>query len=638
MAARKPKALPVPDLPYVSHTITDLDELHEVIKVYEAWGSIVFDVETEATREPRPGRKGADKPALDERTNVVTWLALAGPGRVDVIPMGHPTGPPQLTRSDVLMALRPLFFDPERTKVNQNVKFDILSLAKYWGEIPPGPFVDTVTAAHMLTENLKQYDLGTLAERYLHFSYQKLAAGGVPMSDYPFEAVANYVGLDAKLTHLLWNKFGAALANKEKLLRVFQLENDITEVLIHAKARGVLVDKLALAQLAQQLEHELDQLERSIYKSVGHHFLITSTQQKAKVLYDELGLSVKKTTEKGAPSTSEDALKPLVRKHPVVQLLLHHAEKQKLLSTYAEGLAPFIEEDGRIRCSLNQNGTVTGRFSSSDPNLQNVPRQTEEDTNAARIRAMFIAGTGRALVVGDYSQIELRLLAHYAGPTVKHSRLLEAFNSNIDLHTMTASGLFGKAVEEVDKEERQRGKTANFLLSFGGGPNRLILSGGYTAKVADETFAAFHRTYPEIERWSRQVIEECRKMRYPYVETILGRRRRLPEIALPRTNWETGKLRAYAERQAVNAKIQGSAADICKMAMVRAFRRIERAGKQGKWFLLLQVHDEIILDVSEDETEAGIALLREAMEGVKVDLLVPLVADIHAGPNWAAAK
>jgi DNA polymerase-1 len=319
-------------------------------------------------------------------------------------------------------------------------------------------------------------------------------------------------------------------------------------------------------------------------------------------------------------------------------MLMQHADLSKLKGTYTTGMRPFIDDDGRIRTSLKQSGTATGRMSCAGPNLQNIPRQNDAEDDGARIRSMFLAGPGSVLVVGDYSQVELRLLAHFAAPFTKRSRLVEAFTGSGDPHLMTASGLYGVALDEVTKEQRQDGKTANFLLSFGGGPNRLIETGGYSTTVAEGMFESFHKTYPEIRRYSDDVIARCRKMSTPYVETIIGRRRRLPEINFPLSSYDSRKVRAYAERQAVNHQIQGSAADINKMAMVRAHRRIQRYWSLGSWRVLLTVHDEIMLEVPERHAEAGIELLRESMEGAKVELRVPLVADVHAGPNWAAAK
>lgn len=923
MAAKAKKQAPEVGPGYRAHVVTTIPQLEEVVDAYSGWGEIVFDVETVATREPRPGRKGSDIPALDERTNSVIWLALAMPGRVDAIPMGHPSidghpAPPQLERHEVLSALKPLFFDPERKKINHQVKFDVLSLAKYWGEIPPGPFYDTISLAHLVNENLREFGLAAVVKKYLDYSYAKLAKEGTPMDRFSFDAVARYVGLDAKLTQMIWAMLTARIRGS-RIESVLDMESDVTEVLIWMRKHGALIDKPALTIFNDTVTTELEQVEKDIYTAAGRKFLITSTQQKAQLLYEELKLPVREHTPKGSPSTSEKALTPLARKHPVVPLLIRHADLSKMRSTFSEGLIPFIDEDGRIRTSFKQAGTKTGRFSScvagstllptsrgvfrfdeylpqsgdcvlshkgvwrpvrrkiykgreamyrvelstgtylmctaahrlltdtgwrevgemqpgetvrsyvgehelcqqrsertgdfagvserrasdylpdiqnsgddvsqraldyqqlfgpgeiaggkgfalltienrgsephagqewlpspqlhrgcvrrawlfdaesrrevclcapagdgrgawggtatpqygctphrrrqneqrprqfgvgheigapyaahdvewvdacitaidyvgtmgvwdievavdhsylthgfinhnSKPNLQQIPRQGEVE-DSGRIRGMFIAPKGSVLVVGDYSQVEYRLAGHFAGPLVQKSKIIRAFRNEIDLHAMTASGLFEVPLDQVTKEQRQSGKTANFLLMFGGGIGRLM-DGGYTKTVAKQMYDNFHSTYPEIRMYSEQTCREARGRSRPYVETILGRRRRLPELRLPDVE-EFRAVRGYAERQAVNAVIQGSAAEICKMALVRAHRRIERRGALGSWHIVLTVHDEIMLEVPERHADEGIALLRDAMENVKVTLRVPLVADIHAGYNWAEAK
>lgn len=619
---------------YHPAVVTTKEQLVDLVLAYTAFDFFVFDCETVGTRDSRAGARTKDIPALDERTNQVLWLGLAGPGRVDCIAMGHPDGPDQLRRSMVLEALRPLFFS-DKLKINQNIKFDVLSLAKYWGEIPPGPFLDTISLVHVLNENLNSYALGDLVQHYLGYSYKKLAKEGTPMDKFPFWDVALYAGLDAKLTHLLYQRILSKLEGKTSLLDVLRLESDVTEVLIWAKQRGVLLDKDRLNGLNTSLTLRLERLELDIYAAAGRKFLITSTQQKAKVLYGDLELPCKVATPKGSQSVSEKALKAIVKKHPIVPMLMRHADLSKLKGTYTTGLMPWIADDGRVRADFKQNGTVTGRLSCTRPNLMQIPRQNEDYDPGAQIRSMFMAGPGMVLIVGDYEQVELRFLAHYAGPYVKRSKLVQAFVDGIDPHTMTASGLYSKAINLVSKAERQDGKTANFLLSFGGGPTRLVESGGYKAAVAERIYEGFHATYPEIRKYSTDVVNRCRSMRTPYVEDIIGRRRRLPDINLP---WADAKLRSYAERQAVNHQIQGSAAEVNKMAMVRAHRRIQRYWNLDTWRVLLTVHDEIILEVPENRAQEGIELLRDSMENVKVKLRVPLIADIHSGATWSAAK
>lgn len=633
----------IPTPSYTPDVVLTEDKLAEVVAEYLKWDHFVFDTETIGTRPAA----ASYIPALDERTNLPIWIGLALPGRVDIIPMGHPSiegnpAPEQLSLPTVLEALRPLFFSPRR-KIAANVIFDTLTMGKFWGEIPPGPYGDLPVLAHTLNENLREYDVGTLVEKYLGYTYRKLGREGA-MDTFPFWDVARYVGYDAKLEHLTWMKLSRHLERFPSLARLFVLECDLTEVLIHAKHRGVLVDRAALEGLDDFLVGELARLKGEIHAAAGQEFLITSTQQRAKVLYGPkeeggLGLQCKVFTDKKAFSTSEEALLPLLVKHPIVPLLLKHAEMAKLQSTYSAGLLPHIQDDGRIRGRLNQRGTATGRMSSSKPNLQNISRQGDEEEAGHKVRSMFVAPPGYVLVVGDFAQIEYRVMGHFAGPLVKESLILRAFNENIDLHLLTAASLFSKDISAITKEERQTGKTTNFALIFGGSPKRLLEAGlAKTEKQAQGLYDGFHRTYPEIEIYSKRLVQGCRAMQHPYVETLWGRRRRLPDIKLPTSNPELRKRRSYAERQAVNAVIQGTAAEINKAAMVRAFRRIQRGHLKGRAFLILTVHDEIILEVPERHAEEGVELLREAMQGVKAKLRTPLVADVHYGKDWSTAK
>lgn len=643
----------VPPPSYLPRVILDGDDLRTVVKAYQDWDYFVFDTETIGSREPRPGAGKKDAPALDERTNTVFWMALAVPGRLDVIPIGHPSiegypAPAQLSRAEVLTELRPLFFS-NRRKVAANVIFDTLSLAKYWGDIPPGPYGDLAVLDFQLNENSMEYDLGSIVSRRLGYGYRKLGREG-QMDSFPFWDVARYVGLDAKLTQLVWDKLSDALLRYPEIERIFAMECDVTEVLIHAKSRGALVNREALEELDAYLTAEMARLTKLVHDAAGREFLITSVPQKQTLLYGpkvdpegnptgNLGLKCVEFTDKGGQSTSDKALQALRAKHQVVPLLIEYGDVQKLKSTYANGMLPHIQADGRIRGRLNQRGAVTGRFTSSGPNLQNQPRQSGEDDTSKKIRSMFVAPPGYVLVVGDFSQVEYRVMAHFAGPLVKDSRMLRAFREGVDLHAVTAAGIYRVDPDKLSKEQRQSGKTANFLLMFGGSPQRLVEAGlARNLTQGKRIFENFHRIYPENQRFRDKTIADARALPRPYVTTLWGRRRRLPGLRLPRTTEETRKLRGYAERQAVNHVIQGSAADFNKAAMVRAFRRIQCSDLAGRAHIILTVHDEIIIECPEDRAEEGVVLLKESMEGVKHGMLVPLVADVHAGKTWADAK
>lgn len=358
-------------------TVRTLEALQETVEYFLQFDEFVFDVETRGTR---PSRGKNDIPALDPMTNDVVWISIAGPGRCEVIPCGHPTGPEQLTKAEVFEALRPLFFS-DRRKVNQNVKFDLLSIAKYYDDvIPPGPYGETSVLIFLLNENLPNYDLGSLIERYYGYHYRKVAREGKDITEYPFAEIALYSYLDSKWTYLLWRSKYEVILRKPKLSALFTLEMDLLEVLAKMQQHGALVDRSGFERLDREIEPKLAVIEEKIYAAAGRRFLITSQQQKAKLLYgpkeeDGLGLPCLEVTKGGSQSVSESALRPLANKHPVVKLLLEHADLKKLHSTYVVGFQQHIHDDGRIRTTFNQRGAKTGRFSSSGPNLQNIPRQ-----------------------------------------------------------------------------------------------------------------------------------------------------------------------------------------------------------------------------------------------------------------------
>jgi len=553
----------IPPPSYYPAIITDQDELEETVATYLEGDSFVFDIETVGSRPSRDPK--ADTPALDEMTNKTIWIALARPGDVAIIPCGHPSlpdapAPPQMSLGEVMEGLRPLFFSSLR-KIGANVIFDALSLSKYWGAVPPGPYGDVQSLVHLLNENRMDYKLGSLSHDYLGFTYQKLGREGA-MDTFPFWDVARYVGFDAKLTQLLWAMFMERM-DDPALLRILTLESDVTEVLIHAKRRGVYIDRSQLGDLDVWLEGEIAQLQERIYATAGQEFLISSTQQKAKLLYSPkteggLGLTCVEHTKKGALSTAESALLPLAGKHPIVPMLLKHAEYSKLRGTYASGFAPHIHPDSRIRGRLNQRGTATGRMASSSPNLQNVPRAGGPDSVGTRIRSLFVAPPGYVLVVGDFSQIEYRVMGHFAGPYVRESRILKAYLEGIDLHVMTATFLYEKSEDEITKVDRQNGKTANFLLMFGGYPGRLVASGlARTKPQAQKIYDTFHNTYPEVHLFTTKTLEAIRRAPFPVATTAWGRRRRLPQLRLPSHDPAVRDLRNRAERQAINFIIQG---------------------------------------------------------------------------------
>lgn len=609
-------------------TIRTLNQLHEVVEAYSDFNEFAFDVETLPTRKSRDPKR--DKPGLDSTTNRVFWLALAGPMRVDVIPLGHPTGPRQLGRSAVFEALKPIFFS-DRRKIGHNVKFDLLSIAKYYGDVcPPPPYGDTMTAVHLLDENWGRkggFNLENLVKQYLHYEYEEKL--GAKASTVSFDRAARYVGLDAGLTWVLWKKMWRRYQDpkRKKLLDLFNMEMEVLEVLLSMYQTGAYVNKTQFGELQRTLRIRARDAETKVYQLAGREFNLNSPKQKAEYFYGELGLKCEVFTDKGAESTDAEAIGKLAKKNPVAKALQGYADINKLLSTYVEGYIPHIGEDSRIRASFNQSIPVTGRFSCSSPNLQNVPIRANESYESQLIRGLFTAPQGSVLVVGDFGQIELRILASICGdPT-----LLKAYREDIDLHTLTASKVFSVSIDKVNKEQRAIGKMSNFNLAFEGGPGRIMEAGGITEKEARRVFDAWHRAYPGVRGWGKHIKKFC--WEFGYVETLYGRKRRLPEIRSG-----NDKLRSSAERQAVNHPIQGSAADIAKIALVEIHRVFE--GTPAK--LVMQVHDEFIAEVPSSFAEEALQLMKGAMEGVKLRgkpvLKVPLVADVHFGKTWSEAK
>jgi DNA polymerase-1 len=644
--------------------VTTTDDLKKMLEVYLDFSEFTFDVETHGTRRSRkrPGprvlsrydpqaspcevcgrpmssrrriycsdtcRQSADKdkPALDTETNAVWCLSLAGPARVDVIPMGHPDKRRQLTRTEVFKTLEPLFFSDKR-KIGQNVAFDLLSIAKYYDwEVPPPPYGDTMILAFLINENLGRYNLGALTEHYHGFKYaEKLGEEAYRVS---WRRATRYSALDAKWAWMLWKKLSPILhkPGKEKLAALFDLEMKVMAVLVEMRHTGAYVDLDGFEALRPKLEEQLSTLEQEIYAMVGHSINLNSTQQLGKWLYDELRLHPPKLTGTGLRSTDAESLRHLARRHPGPRKILALKDVSKLLSVYVAGFLPVIEKDFRIRGSFNQARAKTGRLSCSEPNLQNIPARYRENTEGTMIRRLFIAPSGKVLIVADYSQIELRILAHQT----RDPRLVHAYTHGLDLHTQTASLIWRIPPGDVDPEKRAIAKNSNFNFAFEGGPTRVVQMSGVSLAEATEVYDAWHAAYPGVKRWGSKIKRFC--WDHGYVETLYGRKRRLPEIIS--SDW---KERGYAERQAVNHPIQGTAADIAKVALV-AVNEVLRPFDAA---LTLQVHDEFVIECSERQVEEVIPLVKAAMEDIQLDghpvLTVPLEVNIGVGLNWLEAK
>lgn len=406
--------------------------------------------------------------------------------------------------------------------------------------------------------------------------------------------------------------------NQRKLLD--EIELPLARVLGDMELCGFLVDKNGLKALSQELKERIEVIEKEIYSLVGYEFNLNSPKQLGVALFEKLGLPTKKKTKSGY-STNAEVLEELRYAHPVVNLLLEYRKLSKLKSTYADGLRECIADDGRIHSTFNQTEARTGRISSLEPNLQNIPVRTEE---GRRLRAYFIAPEGRALCDADYSQIELRVLASIAGD----KNMIEAFNTGTDIHTVTASQVFGLPVDMVTPELRSRAKAVNFGIVYGIGAFSLSKDIGVTRAEADRYIKNYLATYPSVAAYMEKTIENAK--RDGFVTTLYGRRRRLPELSS-----SNGNLRAFGERAARNAPIQGTAADIIKLAMIRVFDRLKADIPTAK--LILQVHDELIVECDEKDSERVCRLLETEMENA-AQLAVRLTADAHSGKNWLEAK
>lgn len=623
--------------------ITDVRQLEDTVARFRAHDSFAFDVETTGTYRAVP------------HVNEVVWISLATQGECAVIPMGHPNGntllrkatrrknkrtgewehipfqydepPAQLRPSVVFDALEELLFS-ERTKIAHNAPFDLLSVAKYYkGKYPPPPYGDTIVGAWMLNEN-RPLGLKPLDKERWGLVYDTEDVGKC-IEKHPFGVVGDYAYMDAKTTWLQWRHIRPALT-AEGLEDMWALEMDVLHCLLHMGA-GVPVDIAALKRLRSTLRERMTDCEAGVYKAAGKVFNIGSTPQKQKILYEEQGLRPRKLTRKGAPSTDAEALAPYAGRNAVVDAILAYQDVSKLLSTYVEGYLGNPEEgkptqifDGRIFPSLKQYGTVTGRFSCSAPNVQNWPRAETEWGKA--IRDLVDPIPGFVLLVADYAQIEQRILAHFAGK----GALWQGFHDGVDAHTATAAAVFGVAPEDVTKQMRQVAKAIAFAINYGAGPQKVADMSHTTLRRAKQILAEHERKFPEVYAYKRKLLRTVRSRRpVPYLRTLLGRKRRLPDLL----SYDHG-LRAKAERQVVNSHIQGSNADITKLALVRLHKNL-RPGMQ----ILLTVHDEIAVMCPQGIAEEGARVLHDAMAGPDMQLLsVPVTTDVKICNRWSEAK
>lgn len=615
-------------------TIVDAEEkLAALARRLESADAITVDVET----------TGTDQMAVDLVGVAVTPVE----GEGYYIPVGHTTGERQLPLDRVMDALRPALTDPDIPKYGHNIKYDYVVLRRYGLEVTPLAF-DTMVAEWMSNPASGNLGLKNLAWSRLSVEMteiKELIGSGknqITMAQVPIPKAAAYAAADVDMTHRLVRKFEPepdppSPLPDETISRLdrrtwdllINMEMPLISVLADMEMEGVLLDTRFLASLSQELAEGLAKLEEEIFAIVGYPFNINSTQQLSEVLFTKLGLPREglRKTESGHISTASDVL-TLLRPNDtsgIINLILEHRELSKLKSTYVDALPQLVNRrTGRVHTSYNQTGTVTGRISSSEPNLQNIPIRTE---TGAQVRKAFIARPGWVLLGCDYSQVELRILAHMS----QDPGLMEAFRSGYDIHAATAAVIFDKPIDQVTKRDRNFAKRVNFGLIYGMTAFRLARETDLTLAEAERFVEAYFGGFPNV----RGYLEKTKRMaeRQGYVETLLGRRRYFPALQRGRDDVRhiTQQARQRAEREAINMPIQGTAADIMKIAMINVHRELPAQGLRGR--VILQVHDELVLEVPENELEQTAQLVRRIMESAYT-LSVPLKVDASAGINW----
>ena len=513
-------------------------------------------------------------------------------------------------------------------KIGQNIKFDIIVLRKY-GVRVAGPLFDTMIAHYLLNPELR-HGMDYLAETYLKYKpvpiSQLIGPKGknqLCMRDVPLAQIAEYAAEDADVTLKLKNFFAPELKKAGIESLFFDIEMPLIYVLVEMEVTGVKLDTVALKQSSEELTAALNNLEKEIYELAGVKFNINSSKQVGEVLFEHLKIEEKaKKTKTGSYSTSEDILEKMRSKHPVVGKLLEYRGLKKLLSTYIDALPELINpETGKVHTSFNQTVTATGRLSSTNPNLQNIPIR---DELGREIRKAFIPDNEDCTFFSaDYSQIELRIMAHLS----QDEHMIEAFRSGADIHSATAAKIYGIPVEEVTGDMRRKAKTANFGIIYGISIFGLAERLNIPRAESKELIEGYFKSYPGVRDYMDESIRIAKEK--GYVETIFKRKRYLPDI-----NSHNAIVRGYAERNAINAPIQGSAADIIKAAMVRIYNRFEEEGLKSK--MILQVHDELNFNVCQDEQEKVRQIVLEEMENA-IQLQVPLIADCGEGKNWLEA-
>ena len=595
-------------------TVLDRDRLHAWLARLRAAPLAALDTETDS---------------LDPmRARIVGISFAVQPGEAAYVPLGHdfPGAPDQLPIDEVLAAMRPWLEDAMAAKVGQNIKYDTHVLANH-GITVRGWQHDTMLESYVFEAHLG-HSLEKLADRHLGrkgLSYEELCGKGVnqiPFSQVDLDRATRYSGEDSEMTLQVHQVLYPQLAAVPGMMRVYRdIEMPVSLLLQRIERHGVLIDCALLNAQSQQLAERMLQLEQQAYEIAGQPFNLGSPKQIGEILFVKLGLPVKKKTASGAPSTDEEVLAELAADYPLPARLLEYRSLAKLKGTYTDKLPLMVNPaTGRVHTNYAQAVAVTGRLSSNEPNLQNIPIRTAE---GRRVREAFIAPPGHSIVSADYSQIELRIMAHISGDP----GLTKAFAAGLDVHKATAAEVFNTTVDAVTTEQRRYAKTINFGLIYGMGAFGLAQSLGIEQKAARDYIDRYFARFAGVKRYMDETRASASDQ--GYVETLFGRRIELPEI-----RGGNGPRRAGAERQAINAPMQGTAADLIKLAMIAVQAALDDNAKRT--VIVMQVHDELVFEVPDDELDWVRSEVPRLMAGV-AHWSVPLLAEVGVGPNWEQA-
>lgn len=594
--------------------ITTFEQLEAWLARLEKSALIAFDTETTS---------------LDYLTAELVGLSFAvQTGEAAYLPLAHkyPNVPTQLNREQVLEKLRPLLENPTHLKVGQNLKYDYHVLANH-GVTLRGIAHDTMLASYVL-DSTGKHNLDFLAQKHLNLKtihYEDVAGKGakqLKFSEVEIDVAGRYAAEDADVCVRLHHALQAKLQAQPNLLKLYnELEMPLLSVLARIERNGVLIDDDLLAHQSLELSQQIMSLEQQAHDAAGHHFNLGSPKQIQTILYEQLNLPVLKRTPKGQPSTDESVLQELAEDYDLPRLILEHRSLSKLKSTYIDKLPQQINvKTGRVHTSYNQVVTATGRLSSSDPNLQNIPIRSPE---GRKIRQAFIAPNGYKIVAADYSQIELRIMAHLA----QDEGLISAFTNGEDIHRATASEVFNVPLEEVSNEQRRNAKAINFGLIYGMSAFGLAKQLDISRTDAQTYIDAYFERYPNVKKYMNETKVLAKEQ--GFVETLFGRRLYLPEI-----DSRNPMLRQYAERTAINAPMQGTAADIIKRAMLAVDVWLLTENIDAK--MIMQVHDELVFEIKTEQIDSAVETIKTLMSGA-AELTVPLIVDVGIGNNWDEA-